>query len=219
MSGAPLLAFGDGFILRRAGADDRDALARICLLTGDAGHDASGREDDPQLIGQIYAVPYQALEPEFAFLIEGPDGPAGYLLGALDTPAFNAKLARDWYPALRARHADPGPDKARWQGSDWARHMIHHLPAPVPASLSAYPSHGHIDLLAPARGRGIGRRAMAYLEARLTERGSMGLHLGVAPQNEGALRFYAALGFARLQAPDLPADTVFMAKRLENARA
>ena len=66
-----ILDFGDGFFLRQATADDHDALARICLKTGDAGKDATAREDDPGLLGLIYAIPYQVLEPELAFVIEG----------------------------------------------------------------------------------------------------------------------------------------------------
>ena len=66
-------------------------------------------------------MPYQVLEPDFAFVIEGADGVAGYLFGAPDTAAFNAPLAADWYPRLQRRVGDPGPDRARWRGSDWAR--------------------------------------------------------------------------------------------------
>ncbi|HHY48834.1 MAG TPA: GNAT family N-acetyltransferase [Alphaproteobacteria bacterium] len=186
----------------------------ICLKTGDAGADASSREDDPALLGLIYAVPYQVLAPDFAFLIDGPSGPCGYLLGAPDTAAFNARLEREWYPPLRARIPDPGPDRARWRGSDWARRLLHHPDLTVPPALAAYPSHGHIDLLPEARGRGIGRRAMAFLEQSLVAAGSRGLFLEVHPRNRKALAFYGAIGFHRLDAPSLPRRSVFMVKAL-----
>ncbi|MER9215067.1 hypothetical protein NKI54_23850 [Mesorhizobium sp. M0663] len=93
-----ILDFGGGFFLRRATTADHAALAMICLKTGDAGKDASGREDDPELLGLLYTIPYQVLEPELAFIIDSPAGAAGYLLGAADTGAFNASLASDWYP-------------------------------------------------------------------------------------------------------------------------
>lgn len=212
--GLPILDFGGGFILRHATADDHDDLARICLMTGNAGSDASAMEDDPRLLGLIYAIPYQVLEPALAFVIEGPQGPAGYLFGALDTAAFNARQARDWYPALQRRCADPGPDPSRWKGSDWARRLIHHPGLAPRASLAAYPSHGHIDLLEPARGRGIGRKAMTFLLERLHRGGSAGIHLQVDPRNERGLGFYRRLGFDRVVADDLPADIAFMAKPL-----
>lgn len=204
--------FGNGFVLRRATPDDRGALCRICLRTGDAGEDASAREDDPTLMGQIYAVPYQVLEPDFAFVIEGPAGPAGYLLGTPDTEAFNARLASDWYPRLRETVASVGPDPASWRGSDWARHAIHHADLAVPPALRAFPAHGHIDLLPDARGRGIGQRCVAYLEEVLAAAGADGMFLDVNPHNARAQRFYRAMGFAQCEEPSLPATSVFMAK-------
>lgn len=208
-----ILDFGGGYVLRHATAEDHAALAMICLKTGDAGQDASGREDDPGLMGQIYAVPYQVLEPDFAHVIDGPAGACGYLLGAPDTAGFNARLASRWYPALRARVVDPGPDASRWRGSDWARHAIHHGDLSVPEALRSYPSHGHIDLLPDARGKGVGARCMALLQARLIAAGSTGMFLDVNPRNLSAQSFYATLGFQPLHGAGLPERSTFMAKR------
>ena len=61
-----------------------------------------------ELLGLIYAIPYQVLEPELAFVIDGPNGVSGYVLGARDTQAFNARLADNWYPRLQARIGRPG---------------------------------------------------------------------------------------------------------------
>jgi ribosomal protein S18 acetylase RimI-like enzyme len=212
-----MLDLGEGFLLRQATAADHDALVDVCLKTGDAGKDATAREDDARLLGLIYAIPYQVLEPDLAFVIDGPEGVAGYVLGALDTKAFNTRLARDWYPLLHAELADPGADTTRWRGSDWARRLIHHPDFGIPDALADYPSHGHIDLLPEARGRGIGRRALAFLEHRLAAAGSPGLLMQVDPNNSPALGFYAAVGFEVLHGGDLPAYSVYMAKRLGDA--
>jgi ribosomal protein S18 acetylase RimI-like enzyme len=209
-----ILEFGDGFFLRQALAADRPALCEICLRTGDAGSDATEREDDPELMGMIYAVPYQALEPELAFVIDSGDGPAGYLFGAVDTRAFNARLTAEWYPALQQRVTDPGPDETRWRGSDWARRRIHHPNLTMAAGLLPYSSHGHIDLLPAARGKGIGRQCITYLQQRFRQAGSTGMHLDVHPDNEKARRFYEALGFETLSDPGLPAGSRWMAKQL-----
>ena len=205
---------GSGFRLRRATPADHAALSEICLRTGDSGADASGVADDPALLGAIYAVPYQIFAPDFAFLIEDGAGPCGYVLGAPDTEAFHRITARDWFPALAARVADPGPDEARWQGFDWARRKIHDNALIFPPALHPYPAHGHIDLLPRAQGRGLGRKAMTHLSDLLAQAGAPGLHLGVSPQNHGALGFYAKAGFRRLEDPALPQDTVFMVRRL-----
>jgi GNAT superfamily N-acetyltransferase len=214
-----IVALTNGFFLRQATAADHPALARVCLETGDAGKDASGREDDPELLGLIYAIPYQILEPDLAFVIDGPAGVSGYLFGAADTLAFNVRLATQWYPGLQRRISDPGTDASRWRGSDWARHLVHHPDFTVPEVLCAYPSHGHIDLLPQARGKGIGRQAMAFLEQRLAATGSTGLHLQVNPRNREALRFYNAVGYEVLRSRDLPQDYVYVAKRLDLVHA
>jgi len=209
-----ILDFGGGFALRQATTADHPALAAICLRTGDAGQDASAREDDPELLGLVYAIPYQRFEPGLAFVVDGPGGSAGYLFGARDTCAFNARLAAEWYPQLQRRAADPGPDSTRWHGSDWLRHLVHHPDFAVPEALAAYPSHGHIDLLPEARGKGIGRRAMEFLQRRLAAAGSSGLHLQVSPRNLDALRFYKAIGLEVLQGPGLPESSVFVGRRI-----
>jgi ribosomal protein S18 acetylase RimI-like enzyme len=207
-----ILDFGDGFYLRRATTHDHTAFCEVCLRTGDAGEDATSREDDPQLMGMIYAVPYQVLEPEFAFAIAGTEGVAGYLFGVPDTRAFNSRLAAEWYARLQARVADPGPDRSKWRGSDWARHVIHHPYLAVPEALKPYPSHGHIDLLAEARGRGVGRLCMEYLQRRLIEAGSTGMYLDVHPRNTRAQAFYRGLGFQVVAGRGLPGTSIFMTK-------
>ena len=85
---------------RQALASDDVALKLVCLRTGDSGKDATGIEDDPNLLGLIYAVPYQVFSPEFAFVVQGPDGVCGYILGARDTPEFYAEVRRDWFPEI-----------------------------------------------------------------------------------------------------------------------
>jgi len=209
------LDLGGGFTLRQARDDDQDALAMICLKTGDAGKDASAREDDPILIGAIYALPYQAIEPLFSFMIEHPDhGACGYVLGAPNTQRFYSVIEETWYKALRTKVADPGPDMRQWRGSDWARRLIHHPRYVFPKSLHAYPAHAHIDLLPAAQGKGLGTTALRFLMAQLATRRIEGMHLGVDPKNTGATRFYERLGFERLVADDLPAGSLYMVTKL-----
>lgn len=208
-----LVDFGAGFGLRRAEAGDHAALRLVCLKTGDSGKDATSREDDPNLLGEIYAVPYQVYAPDFAFVVDGPEGVVGYILGAPDTPAIYAWMRDEWCPRLAAKLIDPGPDESRWRGSDWARYALHHPEFVYPHVLHDYPAHGHIDLLEVARGRGIGSRGMRYMMERLAETGARGMHLQVSPRNVGALKFYETLGFSRLVDASLPEHTAFMARR------
>ncbi|MBK8085355.1 MAG: GNAT family N-acetyltransferase [Devosia sp.] len=206
--------FGDGYRLRRATAADHAAFNLVCLRTGDSGKDATAREDDPNLLGLIYATPYQVLEPDFALAVEGPDGVCGYVLGTPDSSTFYHRYRTKWMSQLAARVRDPGGDESRWRGSDWARHAIHHPEIVYPPVLEAYPAHGHIDLLEAARGRGIGRAGLEHLMGLLRAAGAPGMHLQVSPRNRSALKFYEKLGFGEARGSDLPRHTVFMARSL-----
>jgi ribosomal protein S18 acetylase RimI-like enzyme len=208
------LDFGDGFVLRGARREDHAALSRICLLTGDSGKDATSREDDPELLGLIYAVPYQVYEPDYAFVVEGPTGVCGYVLGAPDSEQFYDRMEREWFPPLAARLRDPGADESKWTGSDWARRVIHKPDFVYPAVLHDYPAHGHIDLLEDTRGRKIGSRALRVVMQRLKAAGINGMHLQVSKSNPGAVAFYETLGFRELKHPTLSPDTTFMVTAL-----
>lgn len=200
-----------GFRVRAATAQDHPALKEICLRTGDSGRDATALQDDPEILGLVYAVPYQVFAPGFAFLLEDQAGPCGYVLGVADTPAFQSWLDRVWYPPLRARLRNPGPDEALWQGSDWVRWRVFAALVPPPVDLTRYPSHGHIDLLPRAQGRGLGAALMDRLTTALAQAGSPGLFLEVGPANLRAQAFYGRIGFHRLAES---ADAVVMGRAL-----
>jgi ribosomal protein S18 acetylase RimI-like enzyme len=204
-----------GVLVRPATPDDHAALKKVCLGTAASGDDATTREDNPELVGLIYAVPYQVFEPDLAFVIEENGTVSGYVLGARDTAAFEARLQADWYPDLREWMRDPGPDESTWQGSDWARHMIHNPPVMALEGLAPYPAHGHIDLLPRLRGRGVGRAAMEHLITALRLKKAPGMHLDVAPDNDNAIGFYRKLGFEVIDHPSIAPGRLFMGKRLD----
>lgn len=206
------LGLGGGYVLRQARSDDHAAMNRICLLTGDSGKDATTKEDDPDLLGLIYAVPYQVFAPRYAFVIDGPNGVCGYALGVVESDAFYRWAGTEWFPQIAHRHPDPGPDESQWRGSDWARYWVHHPEFPYFESLHSYPAHGHLDLLEEVQGRGFGRRALQHVMECLAADGALGMHLGVNPSNEGAMSFYAKLGFTPLACEVSPRRPVFMVK-------
>jgi len=183
--------------IRNVRADDRDAIYDICLRTADAGDDATHLYTDPLLPGHVWAGAYVALEPEHGFVIVDDDGQAiGYVLGALDSRAFEAALERTWWPPLRARY--PLDDPATSPADRIARHLIHDPSRADVQLLADFPSHLHIDLLPAAQGRGDGRRLVQRLHESLRTDGSRGVHLGVSPRNGRAIAFYRALGFEEL---------------------
>ena len=176
--------------------DDLDALHDICLKTGDNGADGTHLYEDPRIIGEIYAAPYAAFEPQLAFVAEDDQGVAGYILGAPDTRAFEARCETEWWPALRARHADTA-DIPSWKRNrdQWDAYAIHHPPQVPQAVVDAARAHLHIDLLPRLQGRGVAKALMdRWLEA-VDGRA----HLGCQAPNHRAQRFYERYGWRRLE--------------------
>jgi ribosomal protein S18 acetylase RimI-like enzyme len=182
--------------IRRVRPADRDAVYDICLRTADAGDDGTHLYTDPLLPGHVWAGAYLALEPEHAFVVDDAGRVIGYVLGALDSRAFESELERAWWPVLRARY--PLDATATAPGDRMARDLIHHPARADETLVRDYPSHLHIDLLPVAQGRGDGRRLVDRLLGSLRADGSRGVHLGVTPRNVRAIGFYRALGFEEL---------------------
>lgn len=177
-------------VLRPFHPVDIPALYRVCLLTGDAGGDATALYRDPDLVGHVYVGPYPAANPSLTFVVHDGEGLAGYLVGTADTAAFGAWCEEHWWPALRERYPLGADD-----GS--ADHvLVGHVHAPPTESPPpGHPAHLHIDLLPRLQRQGWGRRLIETFADALRDRGVPGLHLRVDLRNTGARAFYARLGF------------------------
>jgi ribosomal protein S18 acetylase RimI-like enzyme len=164
---------------------------RVCLLTGDAGRDATQIFRNPELLGHVYVGPYVVGQPDLASVVADDDGVAGYGLAAADTRAFEEWTEAHWWPPLREQYAlrDDGSPEAELIA------LIHTPELVANDVLRNYPSHLHLDLLERVRGQGNGRRLMERMLSQLRERGSPGVHLGVDPTNANAIAFYRHLGF------------------------
>lgn len=192
-----------------AGLHDLPGVYRTCLLTGDAGADASGSYRDPDLLGHVYAGPYLARGQDTQLVLNDEAGAAGYLLSADDTRAFETWAEAAWWPALRVRYPrtdDDSPDARLIR-------LIHEAPPADPELVEAYPAHLHIDLQERARGRGLGRVLVERLLDELRERGVAGVHFGVATHNDNAVGFYEHLGF---EVVSRESTAVWMGRRLDS---
>jgi ribosomal protein S18 acetylase RimI-like enzyme len=176
--------------------EDRAAVRRICFATGFLGDPADGYWRDAESFADVWSGYYTDREPESAFVaVEGGEV-VGYLLGCVDSrraPSPRAAVARQlWRRQLLLR---PGTAGFFWRAfADVLRE-----PSAPSGDLAdpRFPSHLHIDLLPPARGRGAGRALMeAWLE-RLRSLGSPGCQLGTFAENTAAVRFFERMGFAR----------------------
>lgn len=175
---------------------DLDALYEICLVTGDAGKDASPLHNDRQLVGHIYSAPYGIFEPDNVFVAEDELGVAGYIVGTYDTLAFAEKLEASWWPVLRERYADPGG----LTPADLQRVESIMRPHEAPADLVArYPAHIHMNLLERLRGQGVGTRLLSAWRDQAKANGVKWIHLGASRSNEGGVAFWTKSGFDPLR--------------------
>jgi GNAT superfamily N-acetyltransferase len=179
---------------------DLGALYRICLQTGRNGGDATPLYHDHKLLGHVHAAPYALFEPSLAFVAEDAAGVGGYVIGALDSHDFEARLERDWWPKLRAQYPEPPASvpEEQWTPEQAKAYLIHH-PWVTPGDLaSRYPSQLHINLVPRLQSGGHGRRLISTLADALRRRGSRGVHLAVPPANVRAIGFYRHVGFTQL---------------------
>jgi ribosomal protein S18 acetylase RimI-like enzyme len=175
---------------------DLDALYDVCVRTAADGDDLTEQMGDPLLPGHVYAAPYGALEPAMAFVVEDDEVVGGYVIGALDTVAFEDRCEDAWLPDLRVRY--PMGSGATAVDRRYIE-LIHAFPRQDAAIVADYPAHLHIDLLPRFQGRGLGRALIDRFAAAATAGGASGVHLGVSRTNERAVAFYRHVGFETLR--------------------
>jgi hypothetical protein len=88
--------------IRLATPHDRGGVYEVCRRTGDAGADATGRFDDDDLLGDVYAGPYLALEPNLALVLV--DGGQGTHNGGEDVAAADHRRQSPASPATSHGH-------------------------------------------------------------------------------------------------------------------
>jgi len=203
--------------LRPVSAADLEALYAISLATGDAGGDASGQYLDGRLVGHIYSAPYAILSPETAFVAEDDLGVGGYVVGAVDTGAFEERLEREWWPRLRPLYDDPSGTPWRgWTPDQLRAFMIHHPHRTTGPMVEAFPAHVHMNLLPRMQRRGLGRQLLNLWLAAAGDLGAVGVHCGVNAANPGGLAFWLAAGFAPFDAAaEVAGRTRWLVRRLD----
>ena len=170
---------------------DLPGAYRVCLLTGDAGRDASTIYRNPELLGHVFVGPYVVGQPDLALVVADEAGIAGYALAAAETRAFERWAEEEWWPPLREQYpltADGSPESELIE-------LLHRPPFADDSVVVPFPAHLHIDLLERVRGLGYGRLLIERLLDELRRRGSAGVHLDVALDNPNAIAFYRHLGF------------------------
>lgn len=193
--------------IRPAEQRDRDALFSICLWTADAGADGSSLYSKPEYPGLVWSVPYLDFAPEHAFVLDDGERVLGYIVGTPDTPAFESRLDRDWWPVLAEKYRGVEPQAPSDAG------VLDRIRAPKHTSSelsSAYPAHLHINLLPPAQSGGWGRKLIETELASLRRAGAPAMHLGLSLANDRAYGFYRHIGLTEIGR----GDAIWMGCRL-----
>ncbi len=197
----------EGFTIREYQPGDRDAVRWICFATGYMGEPIDWQWRDMPSFADLFSGYYTDHEPGSSFVGEVGGRVAGYLLGCEDTSKVS-NLA-----TVAVRHALGRMLLVRPGTAGVMRRMVtdtvvdavrnRSLPPP-PAFLDArWPAHLHVDLLPEARGMGMGAALVRGWLSRLRATGSRGCHIETLAENERAVRFFGAMGFARHGEPVL----------------
>lgn len=196
-------------VIRAYRHGDLARMRQICVRTGAAGTDATGRWSSDELLPDVYLEPYVTAAPDWAWVVDEGNGPLGYLVATPNTRRFVAWWKKRWTPWFAERYPAPGTGHPSMPLGDedalvQRGHDPSHLLVP---EVDEYPAHLHIDLLPEAQGRGYGRALIENaLIPALAQARVPGVHLGVDPANTTARSFYVKVGFEELpsSAPDAP---------------
>jgi ribosomal protein S18 acetylase RimI-like enzyme len=191
--------------IRPATPDDHEQIARICLLTGATGRDATCVFGDDAVLADVYATPYLHGPGGFALVWDVGGEARGYVVGTSDTRGFQEWFVSEWWPRVSPTHVE------RTAGDAWLLAEARHPTRMLIADVDEYPAHLHIDLLPDQQGKGAGRALIDACIDLLRTRGVRGVHLVAETANAGAQAFYPRVGFMAIERGD---TTVTFAQRI-----
>lgn len=172
---------------------DRDAMFDVCMRTGWAGGDARGYFQDHELLPDIFAAPFAALEPELFFVLDNGERVVGYVVGTADTVRFAKEFRERWLPTVADRHPQPTSEPA--SHDEVMANLLHNPESMIIPDLADYPAHLHIDILPEYQGKGHGRELMRTELDALRRAGAPRVFLGMLTSNAASRVFYETIGF------------------------
>jgi len=202
-------------MIRPYAPGDLIRMREICVLTGDAGGDATGRWSTDALLPDLFVEPYTTFAPGWAWVVELDGAVAGYLVAVSDTAAFVSWWRDTWTPWFAAGYVRPQPPYSPEEELIMRGFQPDVLEI---LELAEYPAHLHIDLLPEAQGHGWGKRLIGLLRSELADIGVPGVHVALDPENVAARGFYERIGFAELPSSTPGAPLLGVATRPERLR-
>ncbi len=176
------------------------SVRELCCRTGNNGEPVS--LDRWESFGRLWIEPYERILPQWTYVAEVRNGVVAYLTGCPNTRIF--ERARRWHFALPVLIEIVLGSYPR--SRDALRFVLQsfRLEKRADASFSSetrrviqrdYPSHLHMNVEAPWRRIGIGKKLLKRYSSDLRTVGATGIHLycGADP-----LGFYLSEGFTEL---------------------
>lgn len=197
-------------IIRPYRTSDEPELRDICVSTVHLGGDGRPHYRDPDMLPEIFAVPYVHLDPDLAFVVDDGGRAVGYIVGTADTARFVRRFREEWLPPLAGRY--PRPEGEPADSDEMMRELLHTPERMVLPELAGHPAHLHIDLLPGHQRAGHGRRLIETFVAALAAKGVRGLHLAMVTENTAARAFYDRVGFTVIDVPD-PGNLTYLGMR------
>ena len=87
-------------------------IYRVCVMTGTSGGDATGLHANDDVIPDICAGPYLAIEPELTFVVDTSERVAGDVIATGNTRRFARRYREGWLPAFAAKYPRAAPRRA-----------------------------------------------------------------------------------------------------------
>jgi len=198
---------GGELAIRPLAPGDRQAVRDICIASAWMGEQSSGHIPDGWIWAEFWTRYFTDRERAHSWVAVrrnvpggGADAIVGYLTGAPDAAAAD-RYARRLIPGI-ALHVlahglllRRGPRRAL--GAMLREMLSGQLDLP-PGVARDYPATFHMNLLAEARGRGLGKRLFAEFRARMESLGCRGIHAQPLSINEPIRRLLGSLGFRQI---------------------
>lgn len=178
-----------------------EAVFRIAADTAFFGEPVEHFLEDRNLFCDAYYRYYTRFEVRHSWVALGAGDVVGFLMGCRETRLQAGRWARAILPLVLAKTLRGGyhwgPLTRRYLSGLIRAYFAGEMPH---ADVSRYPAHLHLNVVAPWRGLGIGRRLLQTYLDQLRQEGVPGVHLCTTDQNQAACHLYAACGFQRLDA-------------------
>jgi ribosomal protein S18 acetylase RimI-like enzyme len=173
--------------------------------------------DDRRLFIDVFMRPYTGAFLDTCWVAMVEDTVAGYLIGCLNTaayePLFRHALLKALARTLRGRY------RIGWRTIRAMIGFVREQFVTAPAlDLVTYPAHLHINLSAPYRGQGIGRQLMETYLDHCRSASVPGVFLTTSSQNTTALHLYEKLGFCVLHRHRSPYHSTISRQPVDHIR-